>query len=50
MCKHFDAGSLKIIAITFVLFSLALFTQGLTHIFFRNRCFPCVGKTDFNGI
>jgi len=31
MNKHFDIGSLIVIAITFVLFTMALFTQGLTH-------------------
>lgn len=29
--KHFDAGSITVIAITFVLFALALFTTGFTH-------------------
>lgn len=31
MYKHFDAGSLTVILITFVLFILALFTKGFTH-------------------
>ncbi len=31
MRKHFDAGSLVIIAITLVLFVVALFTTGFTH-------------------
>lgn len=31
MHKHFDMGSLAVIAITFVLFVAALFTKGLTH-------------------
>ncbi|MBU1054728.1 MAG: hypothetical protein KKC46_13020 [Proteobacteria bacterium] len=31
MREHFDVGSSVIIAITFVLFVLALFTKGLTH-------------------
>ena len=31
MSKHFDMGSLAVIAITFVLFVAALFTKGLTH-------------------
>ena len=31
MNKHFDAGSLIIILITFILFVLALFTKGFTH-------------------
>lgn len=31
MSKHFDTGSLVVIAITFVLFVTALFTKGLTH-------------------
>ena len=31
MYKHFDKGSLIVILITFVLFALALFTQGFTH-------------------
>jgi hypothetical protein len=29
--KHFDVGSILILIITFVLFSLALFFTGLTH-------------------
>ncbi len=29
--KHFDLGSLVIIAVTFILFVLAVFTKGLTH-------------------
>lgn len=29
--RHFDPGSLTIIAITFILFVSALFTKGLTH-------------------
>jgi hypothetical protein len=29
--KHFDKGSLIVIAVTFVLFSLALFFTGFTH-------------------
>lgn len=28
---HFDTGSLIVIAITFVLFTIALFTKGFTH-------------------
>jgi hypothetical protein len=31
MNKYFDIGSLGIIAITFVLFSIALLTKGFTH-------------------
>ncbi len=31
MRKHFDAGSLVIIAITLVLFVVALFVKGFTH-------------------
>ena len=31
MDQHFDTASLIVIAITFVLFSTALFTEGLTH-------------------
>lgn len=31
MGKHFDAASLTVIAITLVLFILALFTRGFTH-------------------
>lgn len=31
MYKYFDAGSLIVILITFILFVLALFTQGFTH-------------------
>lgn len=29
--EHFDAGSLAIIVITFILFVAALFTRGFTH-------------------
>ena len=29
--KHFDTGSLFVIAITFILFVFALFTKGFTH-------------------
>ena len=32
--KHFDAGSITVIAITFILFALALLTTGFTHDFF----------------
>jgi hypothetical protein len=31
MRKHFDIGSLAVIAITFILFGTALFTKGFTH-------------------
>lgn len=31
MSKHFDAGSIFVIIITFVLFVMALFTTGFTH-------------------
>lgn len=31
MGKHFDAATLTVIAITFILFVLALFTRGFTH-------------------
>lgn len=31
MTKHFDIGSLLVIVITFILFTVALFTKGLTH-------------------
>ena len=31
MREHFDLGSLTIIAVTFVLFVVALFAKGLTH-------------------
>ena len=31
MIKHFDNGSIIVIAITFILFTAALFTKGLTH-------------------
>jgi len=31
MRKHFDMGSMIVIIITFVLFTVALFTKGLTH-------------------
>jgi c-di-AMP phosphodiesterase-like protein len=31
MKKHFDTGSMVVIIITFVLFTLALFTKGFTH-------------------
>ena len=29
--KHFDVGSIIVIAITFILFFMALFTTGFTH-------------------
>ena len=31
MHKHFDTGSLIVIVVTFVLFTVALFTKGFTH-------------------
>ena len=31
MKKYFDTGSITVIAITFLLFAFALFTQGITH-------------------
>ncbi|MBW2407970.1 MAG: hypothetical protein JRF17_11415 [Deltaproteobacteria bacterium] len=31
MRKYFDTGSMVVIIITFVLFTLALFTKGFTH-------------------
>jgi hypothetical protein len=31
MYDHFDAGSLIVIVITFILFVIALFTKGFTH-------------------
>jgi hypothetical protein len=31
MIKYFDAGTLIVIIITFILFSIALFVKGLTH-------------------
>jgi len=31
MKKHFDAGSLIVIVVTFILFTVALFTKGFTH-------------------
>ena len=31
MRKHFDVGSMIIIIVTFVLFTMALFTKGFTH-------------------
>ena len=31
MRKHFDTGSMVVILVTFVLFTLALFTKGFTH-------------------
>ena len=31
MIKHFDKGSIIVIVITFILFTAALFTKGLTH-------------------
>jgi len=31
MRKYFDIGSITVIAITFLLFAVALFTKGLTH-------------------
>ena len=29
--EHFDAGSLAVIAVTFLLFAIALFVKGFTH-------------------
>ena len=31
MRKHFDVGSMMVIIVTFVLFTIALFTKGFTH-------------------
>lgn len=31
MKKYFDFGSISVITITFLLFTVALFTQGITH-------------------
>lgn len=31
MGEHFDTGSLIVIMVTFVLFTVALFTKGFTH-------------------
>jgi hypothetical protein len=31
MNEHFDIGSLLIIIVTFILFTVALFTKGFTH-------------------
>jgi len=31
MKKYFDFGSISVISITFLLFVIALFTQGITH-------------------
>ena len=31
MRKYFDIGSITVIAVTFLLFTVALFTKGLTH-------------------
>lgn len=31
MKKHFDVGSIMVIIVTFVLFTMALFTKGFTH-------------------
>jgi len=31
MRKHFDVGSMMVIIVTFVLFTMALFTKGFTH-------------------
>jgi hypothetical protein len=31
MMKHFDLGSMLIIVVTFILFAIALFSNGLTH-------------------
>ena len=31
MKKYFDFGSISVITITFLLFAVALFTQGITH-------------------
>jgi hypothetical protein len=31
MRKHFDVGSMMVIIVTFVLFTIALFAKGFTH-------------------
>jgi len=31
MLEHFDLGSMVIIAVTFILFAIALFSTGFTH-------------------
>ncbi len=31
MLEHFDLGSMVIIAVTFILFTIALFSTGFTH-------------------
>lgn len=31
MSEHFDTGTVVVIAVTFVLFTIALFTKGFTH-------------------
>ena len=31
MRKYFDIGSITVMAVTFLLFTVALFTKGLTH-------------------
>ncbi len=31
MNEHFDIGSLLVIVVTFILFTVALFTKGFTH-------------------
>ena len=31
MNEHFDIGSLLVIIVTFILFTVALFTKGITH-------------------
>ena len=31
MRKHFDVGSMMVIIVTFVLFTMALFAKGFTH-------------------
>jgi len=31
MKKYFDFGSISVIGVTFLLFAVALFTQGITH-------------------
>jgi hypothetical protein len=31
MNEHFDSGSLIVIAVTFILFVIAMFTKGFTH-------------------
>ncbi len=49
--KHFDMGSIIVIAITFVLFTMALFFTGFTHdLFLEAGVFFGLRKTYHDGV